>query len=165
RMSMVLYLIRHSLAMDRSDYDGADDLDRPLVAKGIKRAKKLFKVIRSWEDPIELIIYSEAARSSQTAEILADHFPDAQRRCEAWLNPGARPSELAVKLEEVAKEGYQSIALVGHEPELSKLCAHVIGDSRARLNFTKPSVAVIEYHEGTGNLVALVGYQHVKEIV
>jgi len=69
---MKLLIIRHSLAIDISEWI-CHDLERPLVEKGIKRAKKFFKYISKIYPEIDFIITSKALRAKQTAEILKSY--------------------------------------------------------------------------------------------
>jgi phosphohistidine phosphatase len=108
-----LYLVRHAIAAERGD-DWPDDDKRPLTERGIARFKDLL---------------AAGVKGKPSVKIL-----DA-------LSPGHSPTSLLAQLAKVAKR--RRIALVGHEPGLGELAAHLIGAGRA-LPFKKGGVCRIE---------------------
>jgi phosphohistidine phosphatase SixA len=63
------------------------------------------------------------------------------------LAPGEKPKKLDKRL--LKTEG-ESVALVGHEPDLGEYAGRLIGAKKARMKLAKPSVVCIECDEPPG---------------
>lgn len=92
-------------------------------------------------DPIELIAASPLRRARETADLMASCWPGAAR-CELEeLAPGFDRGVLA---EWVDAQPARSLALVGHEPDLSGLVSWLIaGPAGARLHMRKGAAALL----------------------
>ncbi len=91
---------------------------------------------------VDEIFTSPLVRAKQTAELLAaglDGKPPV-KLLDA-LAPGHTPASVMTQLAKAAKR--RRLALVGHEPELGELAAHLIGAQRA-LPFKKGGVCRID---------------------
>jgi len=136
-----LYLVRHAIAAERGD-DWPDDDKRPLTERGISRFKEAVGGLKSLDVEIDEIFTSPLVRAKQTADLLASgvrgkpsvKFLDA-------LSPGHSPPSVLAQLAKGAKR--RRIALVGHEPGLGELAAHLIGAGRA-LPFKKGGICRID---------------------
>lgn len=136
-----LYLIRHAIAAERGA-DWPDDDKRPLTERGIARFKECVKGL-SWLDAtVDEIFTSPLVRAKQTAEILAAGMPGKPpvKMLDA-LAPGHTPTSVLAQLAKAARR--RRIALVGHEPDLGELTAHLIGAGRA-LPFKKGGACRID---------------------
>lgn len=151
---MKLLFIRHSLAMDREAFVG-NDLERPLVEKGIKRAKTFFKHIKKIYPQIDYIITSKAKRAKDTALILKEYYKDAIYEETTLLYPGANINDL----KEVLKNKDGIIAIVGHEPDLSEFIKELMFAPNLKIKLKKPSLAELEDRV----LKALIQYKHLKD--
>lgn len=151
---MKLLFIRHSLAMDREAFVG-NDLERPLVEKGIKRAKTFFKHIKKIYPEIDYIITSKAKRAKDTALILKEYYKDAIYEETTLLYPGANINDL----KEVLKNKDGIIAIVGHEPDLSEFIKELMFAPNLKIKLKKPSLAELEDKV----LKALIQYKHLKD--
>lgn len=152
-----LYLVRHAIAAERGD-DWPDDNKRPLTTRGIHRFKDSLPGLKELELSIDEIFSSPLVRAKQTADLLAAglqgsppvKFLDA-------LAPGHTPTVVMSQLAKAAKR--QRIALVGHEPDLGELAAHLIGASRP-LAFKKGGMCRIDVGgistKRTGSLIWFV---------
>ena len=149
---MKILFIRHSLAMERDKFEG-HDFDRPLVEKGIKRAKKFFKFVKEIYE-IDYILTSTAKRALQTAEILYKFYPKAKFIKTNRLLPGANINDLKAEL----NGKYGVIAVVGHEPDLSNMIKEIIYSPNLKIKLSKPSLVEIE----EGVLKSLLSYKHFK---
>jgi phosphohistidine phosphatase len=136
-----LYLVRHAIAAERGD-DWPDDDKRPLTERGIARFKEAVAGLTPLDVEIDEIFTSPLVRAKQTADLLAAGVKGkpSVKILEA-LSPGHSPTSLLAQLAKVAKR--RRIALVGHEPGLGELAAHLIGAGRA-LPFKKGGVCRIE---------------------
>ena len=151
---MKLLFIRHSLAMDREAFVG-NDLERPLVEKGIKRAKTFFKHIKKIYPQIDYIITSKAKRAKDTALILKEYYKDAIYEETTLLYPGANINDL----KEVLKNKDGIIAIVGHEPDLSEFIKELMFAPNLKIKLKKPSLVELEDKV----LKALIQYKHSKD--
>jgi phosphohistidine phosphatase len=136
-----LYLVRHAIAADRGD-EWPDDTKRPLTERGITRFKECVEGLRTLDAAVDEIFTSPLVRARQTADLLAAGFEGkpSVKTLEA-LAPGHGAPALLSQLAKAAKR--RRIALVGHEPELGELAAHLIGASRP-LPFRKGGVCRID---------------------
>jgi len=151
---MKLLFIRHSLAAERDEFNG-HDFERPLVDKGVKRAKKFFKNIKKIYPHIDYIITSKALRASQTAEILKSHYPGCKYEQSALLYPGADINDL----KQLLKNKNGVVAVVGHEPDLGNFVKELMYAPNLKLKLRKPSL--VEMEEGI--MKALIQYRHFKD--
>ncbi len=151
---MKLLFIRHSLAMDKEVFVG-NDLERPLVEKGIKRAKTFFKHIKKIYPKIDYIITSKAKRAKDTALILKEFYKDAIYEETTLLYPGANINDLKKVLKN--KDGI--VAIVGHEPDLSEFIKELMFAPNLKIKLKKPSLVELEDKV----LKALIQYKHLKD--
>ena len=136
-----LYLVRHAIAADRGS-EWPDDTKRPLTERGINRFKEAVKGLWHLDVQLDEIYTSPLVRARQTADLLAaglDGKPPI-KLLDA-LAPGHTSSSVMTQLARVAKR--RRVALVGHEPELGELAAHLIGAGRA-LAFKKGGICRID---------------------
>ena len=136
-----LYLVRHAIAAERGE-DWPDDDKRPLTARGVARFKEAASGLSRLDVAVDEIFTSPLVRAKQTAEILAGQLPGkASVKVLDALSPGHAPGSVLAQLARTARR--RRIALVGHEPGLGELAAHLIGAGRA-LEFKKGGVCRID---------------------
>jgi phosphohistidine phosphatase len=136
-----LYLIRHAIAAERGE-DWPDDDKRPLTERGISRFKEVVKGLEAIDVEVDEIFTSPLVRAKQTAELLQAglHGKPSLKILDA-LAPGHAPSTVMAQLAKAARR--RRIVLVGHEPGLGELTAHLIGAGRA-LPFKKGGVCRVD---------------------
>lgn len=136
-----LYLVRHAIAAERGD-DWPDDDKRPLTTRGIARFKECIDGLVWLEVVVDEIFTSPLVRAKQTADLLAAGLAGkpAVKILDA-LSPGHAPSSVLAQLSRTARR--RRVALVGHEPGLGELAAHLVGAGRA-LPFKKGGVCRID---------------------
>lgn len=153
---MKLLFVRHAIAEDPLDFKGHDDLLRPLTDEGRHKARKLFKLLAKFYAPPELIVSSEAIRSRQTADLLAETFPKATRSESAVFNPGADHAALARWLRDLDRN-VERIALVGHEPDLSLMIGGAVAHGRLNIQVKKAACIEVDCNRiGRGELTLLL---------
>jgi phosphohistidine phosphatase len=135
-----LYLVRHAIAADRGE-DWPDDDKRPLTERGIARFKEAVKGLEVLDVELDEIFTSPLVRAKQTADLLAGIKGKPSVKLLEALSPGFAPTTVLAQLNKAAKR--RRIALVGHEPGLGELAAHLIGAGRA-LPFKKGGVCRID---------------------
>jgi phosphohistidine phosphatase len=142
-----LYLVRHAIAAERGD-EWPDDRERPLTKRGIDRFKDAVRGLGAMGVTLDEIFTSPLVRAAQTAELLAagiDGKPPV-RTLDA-LAPGHAPGVVMTRLSRIARR--PRVALVGHEPDLGELAAHLIGAGRP-LPFRKGGVCRIDLTSAGG---------------
>ena len=116
-----LLVVRHGVAKDREAFarTGADDGERPLTRRGRREFKEAARGIARLVGEVDVIATSPLVRAVETAERLARALGMARAVRRAELEPGAPPRGLLAWL---AKRGRgATVAVVGHEPDLSRL--------------------------------------------
>ena len=137
---VAIYLIRHAIAEERGNEWPDDDL-RPLTKEGKERFAAAARGFLSFASAPEQIVTSPLIRARQTAQLFARAAkPPLSVASMDELSPGHSPS---VVLNQVRKLGGASIALVGHEPDLGYLAAHLLGAKRP-LPFKKGGICRID---------------------
>lgn len=135
-----LYLVRHAIAAERGE-EWPDDTKRPLTEAGITKFKEVVEGLVWFDVEIDEIFTSPLVRTRQTANLLGNGLASkATVKTLDALAPGHTPRAVMSELSKVAKR--RRIALVGHEPDLGELAAHLIGSTRA-LPFKKGGVCHI----------------------
>ena len=135
---MLLYLLRHADANTEADTDDA----RPLSEKGVAQARKMGRFCETHGVDIALVLSSPVRRAHETAVIFAKQLK-AEIEVVPWLACGARPE--AVERELRKYRDYESIALVGHEPDFSGIAAHLLGlPSPENIRIRKASLTLLE---------------------
>lgn len=152
---MIILFVRHAEAEDPATF-GGDDMDRPLTAEGRKRAKRMFKKLARFYPGLDLILFSEARRAQETARLLAKRFPHARQEMSASLNPGCMPREF-LKLAGGLGGGIERLAVVGHEPDISRILAAIVAGGTLNIEIKKAALAEIEVNKiGHGTLRMLI---------
>ena len=136
-----IYLVRHAIAAERGD-DWPDDTKRPLTEQGISKFKEAVSGLKELDAVIEEIFTSPLVRARQTADLLAAGVSGRPTvKLLDALGPGHPPATVMAQLAKSAKR--RCIALVGHEPDLGELAAHLIG-ARRPLPFKKGGICRID---------------------
>jgi len=126
-----LYLVRHAIAAERGE-DWPEDDKRPLTERGIDRFKQGVAGLRWLDAAIDEIFTSPLIRAKQTAALLSAGIEGAPPvKILETLSPDNEPGDVMAELAQTAKR--RRIALVGHEPGLGELAAHLIGAGRPLL--------------------------------
>lgn len=153
--------MRHAAARDRAP-SGRDE-DRELTAEGRARAEAVARGLAVLAPPIAVVLTSPLARARETAEPCARalHLGPA-RECSA-LVPGSDPSLVAGEL---ARGGWSSVLLVGHQPLLGSLLGLLVfGDESREIPLRKAQVARVAWQPGTaGTLEALLPPELVERL-
>ncbi len=147
--------VRHARAQEWDDFQGPDDLLRPLTSQGRKEARAAFKLLARLYAPPGCIMSSEAVRAKETAHLLARAFGLKKVLVAPWLNPGCRRHQFNRALAAIPA-GLQRVALVGHDPDFSLIVSSLVADGRLRLAFKKGACAEVRMEAGKGELRALI---------
>ncbi|MCW8132794.1 MAG: phosphohistidine phosphatase SixA [Planctomycetota bacterium] len=137
---MTLYLMRHGIAYERSDWSGSDDA-RPLTDEGMIRTRAVAKALKKdKKPPIDAIWSSPLVRARQTAEIVGDVFGAKILEYEA-LSPGTNVKILTKSFS--GKTPPDHVLFVGHEPDFGILLSDLVGEDDVH-PFKKAGVACLK---------------------
>lgn len=144
---MIVYIVRHAWAEQRSAERFPDDDLRPLTSDGKKRFDRVAKTLAKRGMMPAIIATSPLVRCRQTADILAGRLPGQPPIVE--LDALAPSSKLEPLLRwNVEQARHAEVAWVGHAPDVEELTATLIGDMQARMRFNKGAVAAISCDPG-----------------
>ena len=140
---MILYLIRHAIAAPLDPQEPAgDDSHRPLTDTGRSKMYRIARGLKDLGESIDLIVTSPYLRAAQTARVVAKTFDLAREKIlvSEALTPAGRVEYLVKEIGEKCK-GVENLALVGHEPYLSRLAALLLsGDASLSITLKKGGV-------------------------
>jgi phosphohistidine phosphatase len=143
---MNLLLIRHAAAV-RTGTGGIRDHDRPLTRRGRIRFRRAARGLARIAGCPDVLLTSPLTRARATAAIAAAAF----KRVTPKIEPALGQDDVDVLV--IALKKYRpdaTVALVGHEPTLSGLLAHLLGMHQGddRLAFKKGGAALIHLPDG-----------------
>lgn len=153
---MNIYLIRHGDAEPVSP--GKSDFDRKLTPAGkelIKKASEGWKKIIS---SFDIIASSPLIRAVQTAEIIASVYNHTDKIItDKRLTSGCKPEDV---IDFVKSNSTDTIAIVGHEPDLSKTLSSLVSSNGMFAEFKRGSIAQVNFEgkvrPGAGTLEFLI---------
>src|SRR5688500_3808192 len=122
RHDVELYLLRHSDAGDPDAWPG-DDADRPLSEKGRRQAESLGRFLAARGVSFDTILSSPKVRAMETAQLVAESVK-ADVTADDRLGERLDVDDLAAVIEDA---GVRRLLVVGHDPDLSDLCATLSG--------------------------------------
>jgi len=111
-----LYLIRHGIAVERSE--NIDDFERSLTPEGSKKTRDIAQKLHKLGLKFDLLQTSPLLRARQTAEIFAHTFSSTIEVSEL-LAPDGNFKHWIRWLLTLQEQGLTSLGIVGHEPDLS----------------------------------------------
>jgi phosphohistidine phosphatase len=144
---MQLLIVRHAPALDREEFahSGQSDDLRPLTGKGKDKMINNIKGLNKILPQIDSIATSPLIRAQQTAGLLASVYPAAIRETLSALAPGISESKVLAYLQKQAKTA-QTIALVGHEPDLGELATWLLsGHTGTWMPLKKGAACLLEF--------------------
>lgn len=151
---MILYIMRHGVAVKNEDREGKEeeDFDPELTDKGRKKANEiacgLEHIIDESELP-QLIISSPAKRCYETAEIIHEHW-ESKPPIKA-VNLFAEKSNVMRMKSFIDQLPDIPVMLVMHKPDIHQLIGLLIGaGENPCIDFKRGSVAKIEYAADRG---------------
>jgi phosphohistidine phosphatase len=154
---MLLYLIRHGIAVDREDPNSPPDPERPLTPRGMKRSHAAALGFLALKVKPDAVLTSPWLRAVQTAEIFCEVIgfsPKKIVRSDALKGTSA-PTEL---LRELSKLKAKEVLCFGHEPHLHMLVGQILRCNSRITELKKAGVACLELERVSppqGQLIAL----------
>lgn len=144
---MKIIIIRHAIALDRAEFlqSNSDDRLRPLAEKGIRRLQQSSLGLKKVQPDTDYILSSTLTRAIQTADIIAEHYPETVRKAIPQLDPGSDPAKLTSLLADLPEESV--VMLVGHEPDLSELISWFTNGSHFNfLQMKKGAACLLQFN-------------------
>jgi len=151
-----VYLVRHAIAEERDSDRWPDDSLRPLSANGRERFRRAVCGLPRIVPAVELVLASPYARAWQTADLLRDDAGWPAPEASSALSAAAMPAPALDILRRHADR--KSIALVGHEPNLSCLASLLLAgdESAVPIELKKGGVVLLEVTPPPGPRSALL---------
>ncbi|HEV8383609.1 MAG TPA: phosphohistidine phosphatase SixA [Candidatus Acidoferrales bacterium] len=140
---MILYLMRHGIAIDREDPKCPPDPERYLTKKGMEKTRAAAQGLRALGIKPDAMLTSPYVRAVQTAEIAAASLGFARdriRRTETLIF-GHKPAEL---FRELPKARAKEVMCFGHAPHLDEVIAFALGSRTLLTALKKAGVACLE---------------------
>jgi phosphohistidine phosphatase len=135
---MLLYLLRHADADTVAESDDA----RCLSEKGLAQAKKVARFCEAKDLQPAQVLASPVRRAHETALIVSAHLR-AELEVAPWLACGMHPERAVEELRDHRK--HESVMIVGHEPDFSRLAAHLLGlPGEDRIPIRKASLTLLD---------------------
>jgi phosphohistidine phosphatase len=140
---MILYIVRHGIAVDRTDPKSPAEAERPLTARGVQKTREAALGFCALGAKPDTLITSPYVRAAQTAEIFAEAlgFSPEKIRVSESLKPAQNPAEI---VKEISHLKAKEVALFGHAPHLDLLIAHLAGSRGPFTEIKKAGAACFE---------------------
>jgi phosphohistidine phosphatase len=167
---MEIYIIRHAIAVEPGTPGYEDDSLRPLTEKGREKMLKIARGLKELEVRLDLIITSPYVRAVETGQILAKVLKPSrgQATISENLTPMGAPDALIGEINEHFPS-LDSLAVVGHEPNLSALISLLVaGDAGLLINMKKGGVCHLSAenltHERRATLEWILAPKHLAAL-
>lgn len=146
---MILYLVRHGIAIGRGDPKAPVEAERPLTAEGVKKTRLAALGLLALKPKPDLLITSPYVRAAQTAEIFAEalKFSPSKIRIMEALKPTGNPGE-AIK--ELARLRTKEVMCFGHAPHMDQMILLLAGARGVFTQIRKAGVACFEHTPSRG---------------
>jgi phosphohistidine phosphatase len=145
---MEIYILRHGIAEDGGH--GMRDADRALTAEGVEKLQPVLRRARAAGVDPGIILTSPYIRARQTAELALKALKGKGELVETRaLTPESSPD--AVWDEIRVHKSENQLMIVGHEPLLSAVYAHLLGEPSLQIDVKKGSIGRIDVERFTGN--------------
>ena len=164
---MELYVIRHAIAQPLGQKNDFTDEKRALTSEGRERMREAARGLRRIGVEFDLVMTSPLVRAVETAEIITTEL-DLSRievRQTKALAPGASADALFAEIKK--HKGAESIALVGHQPDLGEIISKIVqGNESLSVGMKKGGVCCLNVIERVptlrGSLIWLLGPKHLR---
>ena len=167
-MKKTLLLVRHARAEDQSKM--FKDFDRELLGGGIMDAARLGHFLKAGDVAIERIACSGAARTYQTAKIIAEQLKFETEEIDVLekLYSGGPQAYLAAV--NATPETVRTLLVCGHNPDISYFAEYLTHANMVSME--KCSMATVEFEDlawaeisaKTGTLKGYLTPQSLKEL-
>jgi phosphohistidine phosphatase len=166
---MELYFIRHAIAQQLGRKNDFTDEKRTLTSEGRERMREAVKGLHKIGVEFDLVLTSPLVRAVETAEIITSTLGLSKKEIKQTgsLAPGASTEDLFLEIKGHA--GAESIALVGHQPDLGEIISKIVqGNGSLSLELKKGGVCSVKVSETVpvlrGSLLWLLWPKHLRAL-
>jgi len=148
---MNLLVVRHAIAQDPAEYarEHPDDAGRPLTPEGVKKMKRAARGLLTLVPEVDLLATSPLTRARETAAILAAAYKSIAPVVVPALAPGQSVADVGRWLEGMRR--HDTIAIVGHEPGLSRTVSWLLaGGERSFVELKKGAACLLAIPDAAG---------------
>jgi phosphohistidine phosphatase len=155
---MELLIVRHGPAGDAAEKaawhrGGRPDSERPLTKDGKRRTRAAARGLAAVLDGVDLVATSPWARAARTAALVAEEF-GAELVEFPELIPDRKFEDLLSRLKKLHE---RRVALVGHEPHLSRFASWLLtGREHSVLRLKKSQALLLELKTPAAGAAELV---------
>lgn len=118
---MILYLFRHADARTDAEVDN----ERRLSDKGVRQSRRVGNFCARKDLVPAVILTSPLIRARETAEAFASECKVNRLMSVEFLRPGMLPEQAIAELK--GYHEFDSVMIVGHEPDFGRLVAALVG--------------------------------------
>ena len=150
-----LLVVRHAIAQDAAEYarEHHDDAGRPLTPEGKKKMKRVALGLRTLVPDLQLLATSPLTRAVQTAEILAAAYDGVKPVVVPTLAPAQSAADVTRWL--AGERRHENVAIVGHEPGLSRTVSWLLaGSERSFVEIKKGAALLLAFPDAVEAAVA-----------
>jgi phosphohistidine phosphatase len=160
-MHMELLLLRHGKAENNHPHG---DASRALVEKGRAQARRAGQILKTSGHIPEIVLTSPLLRALQTADEFCQAIGIPGPVVQGWLAYGCAPETAMTEL--ATLHDFKCVAIVGHEPDLSRFIQWSIGAYGASIEMKKGALAClrIEPPSRHGTLLYLIPPKHAANL-
>lgn len=119
--------MRHGIAFEQDASRWPDDRDRPLTDEGQAAFRKASRGLSRIVSRVDVLLSSPLVRARQTAEILTEEAGWPEPASADALEPERAAPDVVEALRPYASE--DTVAVVGHEPQLGRVIAFLLTGS------------------------------------
>jgi phosphohistidine phosphatase len=164
---MRLLVVRHAIAEDREAFarSDKDDANRPLTSEGRRKMERAALGLKQLVPALDVLAASPYKRAFDTAEIIAGAYGGVTVERVPELAPGAGVDRVVGWL--TGRHARGSVAVVGHEPDLSRLvCTLLAATNGPFLELRKGAACLLEFPgpvgKGAATLDWFLGPKHLR---
>src|SRR5688572_3139488 len=167
---MRVIVVRHGIAQDRDEFakTGQDDGERPLTKEGRRKMREAAAGLRVILKQIDVLASSPLVRAKQTAEIVREVYGGELAVAEVAALEPAKPVNAVLHWLQ-GQPGDATVALIGHEPQLSTLVSWLLsGEQRGFIEMRKGSACLLEFDRetkaGGAKLLWMLKPSHLRDL-
>ena len=164
---MRLLVVRHGIAEDREAFARSrkNDEERPLTSEGRHKMERAALGLKQLIPELDVLAASPYKRAFETAEIIAGAYGGLAVERVPQLAPGVGVDRVVEWLADRHARG--SVAVVGHEPDLSQLvCTLLAATNGPFLELRKGAACLLEFPgpvgRGAATLDWFLGPKHLR---
>ncbi len=141
---MLVYLVRHAIAVPHDSPGVSGDAERELTPEGIRKMRRHVLALKKQRVKLDRVWSSPLIRARQTADLLVEGLKVAAGvELVREMAPGVDADRLFKLLDRHTH--LTGVALVGHEPDMGELASLLLcGHRTAAIPFKKGAVACLD---------------------